>query len=73
MVHRAPFHRSARVWETPAWLMLFPTAVHADGAVHETPKRELIAAPLGLGVGWMRHEVPFHCSARVTATPEALT
>jgi len=73
MVHRVPFHRSARVWEAPAWLMLFPTAVHADGAVHETPKRELTAARLGLGVGWMRHAVPSHRSARVTASPEALT
>src|SRR5262249_56122168 len=53
--------------------MLFPTAVHADGAVHETPKRELTAARLGLGVGWMRHAVPSHRSARVTASPEALT
>jgi hypothetical protein len=26
-----------------------------------------------LGVGWMRHVLPFHRSARVTATPEALT
>jgi hypothetical protein len=73
MVHRVPFHRSARVWEAPAWLTLFPTAVHADGAVHETPKRELTAAPCGLGVGWMSHWLPFHRSASVTATPEALT
>ena len=73
MRHRVPSHRSARGWEAPARLILAPTAVHADGAVHETPKRELTAAPRGLGVGWMRHRLPFHCSARVTPTPEVLT
>jgi hypothetical protein len=69
----APSHRSARAWEDPAWLTLFPTAVHADGAVQETPKRELTTAPRGFGVGWMRHVLPFQCSARVTVAPEALT
>jgi hypothetical protein len=73
MAHRVPSHRSAKAWEAPPWLTLFPTAVHADGAAHETPNRELTAAPPGLGVGWMRHVLPFHRSARVTATPEALT
>src|SRR5262245_23298941 len=73
MRHRVPSHRSARGWEAPARLILAPTAVHADGAVHETPKRELTAARRGLGVGWMRHRLPFHCSARVTPTPEVLT
>ncbi len=73
MRHRLPFHRSARGWKAPARLTLFPTAVHADGAVQETPNKELTAAPRGLGVGWMRHVLPFHRSARVTPTPEALT
>jgi hypothetical protein len=73
MRHRLPFHRSARGWEAPARVTLFPTAVHADGAVQETPNRELTAAPRGLEVGWMRHVLPFHRSARVTPTPEALT
>src|SRR6266542_673068 len=73
MRHLVPSHRSARVWNAPARVMLAPTAVHADGAVQETPDRELTAAPRGLGVGWMRHVLPFHRSARVTPTPEALT
>jgi hypothetical protein len=73
MVHRVPSHRSARGWDSPARLTLFPTAVHADGAVQETPNRELTAAPRGFGVGWMRHVLPFQCSARGTPTPEALT
>ena len=73
MRHRVPSHRSARGWDSPARVMLAPTAVHADGAAQETPDRELTAAPRGLGVGWMRHVLPFHRSARVTPTPEALT
>src|SRR6266536_3416652 len=73
MRHRVPSQRSARGWNEPARVMLAPTAVHADGAVQETPDRELTAAPRGLGVGWMRHVLPFHRSARVTPTPEALT
>src|SRR6266700_5922717 len=73
MRHLVPSHRSARGWDSPARVTLFPTAVHADGAVQETPDRELTAAPRGLGVGWMRHVLPFQCSARVTPTPEALT
>ena len=71
--HRLPSHRSARGWNAPARVMLAPTAMHADGAVQETPDRELTAAPRGLGVGWIRHVLPFHRSARVTPTPEAPT
>src|SRR6266487_3124485 len=71
--HRVPSHRSARGWDSPARVMLFPTAVHADGAVQETPRRELTAAPRRLGVGWMRHVLPFQCSARGTPTPDAFT
>jgi len=73
MVQRVPFHRSARVWEAPAVVKLVPTAVQADGAVHATPDRLLIAAPGGLGGRRMRHDVPSHRSARPTATPEVLT
>ncbi len=73
MVHRVPSHRSTSGWEAPARPTLFPTAVHADGAVQETPRRELTAAPRRLGVGWMRHVLPFQCSARGTPTPDAFT
>ena len=66
MGHRVPFHRSARVRDAPVVVVLDPTAVHADGDVHATPNRLLTAARIGLGVGKMRHEVPFHCSARLT-------
>jgi hypothetical protein len=49
-----------------------PTASHADGDTHDTPFKALHAALGGLGTGWMRHAVPFHCSASVTPAPEAL-
>jgi len=73
MVQVVPFHRSATARTVPAVVVLAPTDVHADGAVHATPSRPLSAIPDGLGVGRMRHEVPFHCSARFTPMPEALT
>jgi hypothetical protein len=69
--HRVPSHRSARAREAPP-MMPCPTAVHADGVLQATPNRALIVALAGLGVGRMRHEVPFHRSASVTPAPEAL-
>jgi len=54
-------------------VMLDPTAVQADGAVHVTPSRPLTAVPAGLGVSRTRHEVLFHRSARLTPAPEGLT
>jgi hypothetical protein len=49
-----------------------PTASQADGDAQDTPNKTLHAAPGGLGIGWMRHVLPFHCSASVTPAPEAL-
>jgi hypothetical protein len=73
MLHRAPFHRSATGRGTPAVEMLTPTAVHADADVQATPSSPLSAIPDGLGVGSMRHEVPFHRSARLTPSPAVVT
>src|SRR6185437_9704185 len=73
MVHLVPFHRSARARAVPALVVLAPTAMQDDADVQATPNRPLTAVPEGLGVGRMRHEVPFHCSARLTPIPEALT
>src|SRR5215469_14103989 len=73
MLHLAPFHRSATARDTPAVVMLAPTAVQADADVQATPSKPLNAIPDGLGVGRMRHEVPFHSSARLTPSPEVLT
>jgi len=39
--------------------------VQAEDDVHDTAFRKLNCAPDGLGVGWMAHLVPFHCSAKV--------
>jgi len=68
-----PFHRSANTRAAPDLVCPLPTAMHADGPVHETPSSPLKASPLGLGVGTMRQVLPFHCSASVTPAPEALT
>ena len=73
MVHLVPFHRSATARGTPAVVVLAPTAMQAEADVQATPSRPLSAIPEELGVGRMRHEVPFHCSARLTPIPEALT
>jgi hypothetical protein len=62
MAHRVPFHPSARFPEAES-----PTAMQADGELHDTALR---AAPGRVGTGWMRHAVPFHRSAIVTKSPE---
>ncbi|HEX9413772.1 MAG TPA: hypothetical protein VF916_09750 [Ktedonobacterales bacterium] len=56
-----PFQRSARV-VTPE----LPTAVQADDDVHATPPR-LLPCLADLGVGTIRHLLPFHRSASVPA------
>src|SRR5215469_529147 len=73
MLHLAPFHRSATARDTPAVVMPAPTAMHADADVQATPSKPLNAIPDRLGVGRMRHEVPFHRSARLAPSPEVLT
>ena len=57
----------------PDPLAVTPTASQADGDTQDTPNKLLHAAPGRLGVGWMRHLPPFHCSASGTPAPEALT
>ncbi|MGN6167013.1 MAG: hypothetical protein ACTHQQ_02420 [Solirubrobacteraceae bacterium] len=68
---RWPFHRSTKVVALPEAATVFPTAMHAEGALHATPLSTLTLAPAGFGVGWTRHREPFHRSAKVTATFEA--
>jgi hypothetical protein len=46
--------------------------VQAVAEVHDTPLRTLRVAAVGLGVGWIAQEVPFHRSARVKVVPELL-
>jgi hypothetical protein len=48
-----------------------PTAVHADGEVHDTAVRNH-PPPGGLGVGWIRQSRPFHRSASVPDGTTAL-
>jgi hypothetical protein len=66
MLHLVPSHRSVIVpVGLPELSKAVPTAMHAEGDVHETPARPLAAAPAGLGAGVMRHVVPSQSSARV--------
>jgi hypothetical protein len=67
MRHRLPSHRSAKVRTMPDLPTENPAAVQADGDVQDTLANWLGAAPAGLGVGWMRHRLPSHRSARVLA------
>jgi hypothetical protein len=64
IVHRVPFHRSARVTVMLRLLLELPTAVQAEGEAQETVLK-LPPPAAGLGDGTMRHFTPFHCSARV--------
>jgi hypothetical protein len=61
MRHLVPFQATARV---PA--LEFPTAMHADADVQDTPFRPPPPCR-GLGVVWIRHRAPSHRSARVVA------
>jgi len=70
--HRLPSHRSARAVSAPELLDVIPTASQADSDTQDTPSKALHAVPGGLEIGWMRHLLPFHCSASVTPAPEAL-
>src|SRR6266496_4062151 len=71
MRHRLPSHRSAKVRRMPDLPTENPAAVQAEEAVQSTPIRRL-SPPARLGVGWMRHRLPFHRSARVWKVPELL-
>jgi hypothetical protein len=65
---RPPTHRSANVEVGAAGVPDCPTAVHTSGVAHDTPLKELLAAPSpalggGLGVGSSCQLVPFQRSA----------
>ena len=63
--HFVPFHRSANVPSlVPDCRLEFPTAVHASGAVHDTPVSPG-KLPGGFGVATVDQIVPFHRRARV--------
>jgi hypothetical protein len=60
-----PFHCSARV-TCVALLLYAPTAMQTVTVGQATPFWSRPNAPMGVGVAWMRHEVPSHRSARVS-------
>src|SRR6266581_1680215 len=60
-----PCHRSARLTEPGPSFSKPPTVVHAARAGQATAGWEMSCAAGSNGVGWMRHLVPFHRSARI--------
>ena len=69
VVQFVPFHRSARGTVLDP-VKNEPTAVHAFGAVHDTPLREGSDPPPGIGVLWMVQLVPFQASAQIWPVAE---
>jgi hypothetical protein len=65
IVHVLPFQASASVKLVRELLREYPTAVHAVTEVHDTPEREPLSDPVGLGVGSIAHVCPFQTSADV--------
>jgi len=63
--HREPFQRSANGAASPDRSVEWPTAVHAQGDVHETPDRKLTLAPAGPVVGSSLQRRPSQRSASV--------
>jgi hypothetical protein len=64
-VQAVPFHVSAKGLVEPVEVDEFPTATQSVVDVHETRERRLNVPPVGLGVGWTLHVVPFQTSASV--------
>ena len=68
MAHVVPFQCSAKVTGVLRLLVALPTVVHAEADVHATAFRRVNwkanGGIAGLRVGWMRHLVPSHRSAR---------
>ncbi len=65
MVQVVPFHDSTSCIGLLGTVKYRPTAVQAVADVQDTPLRELLVAPAGLGVVWMVQVVPFHTSTNV--------
>jgi hypothetical protein len=71
--HVDPFHDSTRVCWVGACLFnlpKYPTAMHADGPVHETWDRALFFQWAAFGLGTMVHAEPFQDSTSVRVTEE---
>jgi hypothetical protein len=62
-VHLVPFHRSTSVRDGPDEGAYRPTAVQLVADEHATPSSLLATAPVGFGVLFTVHLVPFHRSA----------
>ena len=69
ILHRVPFHRSARVFCAPDLLVVTPTASQADADAQVT---QFSSAPGREGIFCSRQVRPFHRCARVCETPRLL-
>ena len=69
ILHRVPFHRSARVFCAPDLLVVTPTASQADADAQVT---QFSSAPGREGIFCSRQVRPFHRCARVSETPRLL-
>jgi hypothetical protein len=67
IVQVLPFHRSASGCGVGVLRAEPPMAMQNDPVGHDTPPSWTPGGPGGLGVGWIRHPVPFHRSAKVLA------
>jgi len=70
--HPVPFQLSANETYFPELLTSHPVATHDVEELHDTPLNTLAVAPLGLGVDWTDHSVPFQRSVSVRSVPELL-
>jgi hypothetical protein len=62
--HSVPFQLSAKGVYTLALLSYVPTIVQLLADVHETPVAYATFAPVGAGIDWTFHSVPFQISAK---------
>jgi|SRR5579864_7575499 len=69
MLQAVPFQDSARVEVTLVLLEEDPTASQSVAETHDTADRFVNVAPVGVGMVWMLHAVPFHVSARGVEAP----
>jgi hypothetical protein len=64
IVQVVPFQLSASDSASPTPFVYQPTAVQADTCAQEMPVSLVAVAPVGAGVGWTFHDVPFQFSTR---------
>jgi hypothetical protein len=64
--HTVPFQVSVNASTVYELFWYSPTAVHAVEEAHDTPFRYPSLAPVGLGIGWIDHSLPFQRSTKAS-------